>query len=77
MGLKKLIDTYKRTKYLNKHYRLKPGVHFEVDKNDYCFALLPTITFLPAPFRWPGTCAVEVWWLNFHLCFGEWVRLDD
>lgn len=77
MGLKKLFEAYKRTRHLNKEeYKLKPCVTFETDTNYYYFALLPTIVFTPAPYRFLNSCAVEIWWLNFHICFGEWVRKD-
>lgn len=76
MGLKKLFETYKKTRYLNKEYKLKPKVTFEPDTSYYYFAFLPTITFTPAPYRYLNCCAVEIWWLNLHICFGEWVRKD-
>ena len=69
---KRLLTTYKDCKQYKKDYRIKWEVNFDVDSRYYCFALLPTITWMPWPFRYMGCGVIDIWWLTFHICIGTW-----
>lgn len=78
MKLKKLFEDLKRCKPIRKNYRLKMTVRFEVDTHDYYFAFLPTVLFLPWPYR--STTAdgvIDIWWLNMHILIGRWERAEN
>ena len=72
MKLKKLFEDLKRTHYLRKDYYIQPKVSVAIDDRHFRFFLLPTITFVPFPYIWTGSCCLEIAWLNIHICFGVW-----
>lgn len=72
MKLKRLFQALKMSRPARKNYRIRFRVKFCVDDNDYIFALLPTITFVPWPFRALGMPIIEIVWLNFGVRLGEW-----
>lgn len=75
MHLKKMFKDIKRCKG-NNDWRIKWDVKFLID-DDFLFALLPTILFQPSIYRYPGTSIIDIWWLNMHLVFGEWMRKEE
>lgn len=73
MGLFKKMKKYKDQR---KNYIIEPSVRCYIDKEDYYFAFLPTITWMPwicRPFNSDGI--IDIWWFNFHICIGYWERL--
>lgn len=71
MGLKKLIDAYKRY-FKNYKSVIKPCVKFSVDTHHYLCAFIPTIVWIPAPYRHPGSSVIDIAWLHFNIAIGEW-----
>lgn len=72
----KLLKTLRECRPYRKEYRINPRFAFEYDNHNYYFSLIPTITWLPWVCRSSGFYMLDFWWLNFHLCFGRWERLD-
>ena len=77
MGLIKLFKKLRKLKIYRKNYYIKPEVQFHVDKDDYLFAFLPTIDFLPWIYRPNGVAIIDIWWLHMHITIGEWCRKED
>ena len=77
MKLKKLIETYRRCKPYRSEYYIKQCVKFAVDSCHYHFVFIPTISWLPWPYRWPGAGVIEIRWLNMSIVFGEWRHKGD
>ena len=74
MKLKKLFEDLKRCKHCRSEYRVKPHVEFYIDTYHYYFAFLPTILWLPWPYRYPDLNGiVDIWWFNMHILIGKWV----
>lgn len=75
MKLKKLFADLKRCKNSRGDCRVKPTIKFYIDTNDYYFAFLPTVLWLPWIYRYPGSeGVVDIWWLNMHILIGTWER---
>lgn len=72
MKLKRLFKALKTSRPIRKNYRIRLKIKFFVDNNNYTFALLPTIIFVPWPFRELGMPILEIAWLNFGVRLGEW-----
>lgn len=73
MLIKKLWNFRKE----RKKYRIIPKFYFEWDRQNYGFSFLPTIIWYPWICRTEGCIGIlDFWWLNFHICFGKWVRLS-
>lgn len=53
-------------------YYIKKKVHCFVDDTGYTFAFLPTVFYEPWFCRHVHYPIVEIHWLIFHVCFGEW-----
>ena len=70
--LKKLFKALRECRPFKGKNRIKWRIRFFVDDYDYLFSLLPTIVFVPWPFRHIGTPVVEIVWLNFGIRIGEW-----
>jgi hypothetical protein len=77
MKLKKLFEILKQCKPSRKEYYIKPMIKFEVDDWHYEFFLLPTISFLPWPYRYNNKACCEISWLNIRICIGQWKSKDD
>ena len=77
MKLKKLLKVLKDCKPNRKNYYIKPKITFEVDEHHYHFLLLPTISFVPWPYRYNRMACWEISWLNMHICIGEWRTKDN
>ena len=76
MKLKKLFDVLKRCKPDRKDYYIEPKIFFEVDDSNFSFFLLPTVMFVPWPYRYKGMCCIEMMWLNLHIGIGIWKSKD-
>lgn len=72
MKLMRLFKALKFSRPLRKNYRIKWNVKFFVDDHKYIFALLPSIIFVPWPFREYGMPIIEIVWLNFGIRICEW-----
>jgi hypothetical protein len=73
----KLIDDLKRLKPNRKGYRIKPTIRFYVDKENYYFAFLPTVLWMPWIYRYSNSDGVvDIWWLHFHILIGKWETLS-
>ena len=72
----KLIKNLYRLREHRKEYRIRAKFAWEYDNHNYCFSFLPTIVWNPWICRHTRFYVVEFWWLNFHLCFGRWEKLD-
>lgn len=72
MKLKRLFEALKMSWPIRKSYRIRFRIKFFVDDSNYTFALLPTIIFIPWPFRALGMPIIEIVWLNFGVRLGEW-----
>ena len=72
----KLIKQLWELRGQRKEYRINPKFVFRWDRNDYMFAFLPTIVWVPWICRHTGFYVIEFWWLNFNIGFGKWERLD-
>ena len=73
----KLFKRLKELKSYRKEYKIKPVVKCGADDRDYYFSLAPTITFQPWIYRQPRDWVVDIWWLHFHICVGEWECVDN
>lgn len=72
MRLKKLFQSFKDCDYMKPFNTFKWKVTFHIDDNYYCFFFLPTVTYIPWTYRYPGVCVWEICWLNIHICIGEY-----
>lgn len=77
LGLVKLFKTLRRLKVQRKHHYIKRVVDFHVDTHDYLFSFLPTIVFVPWPYRYNGEAIFDLHWLHMHIAIGEWARKED
>lgn len=77
MGLKKLFEVLKKSKEYRKDWYIKWKIRWKFDTDDYLFMFLPTIVWLPWPYRHCGESIVCIHWFNFNLGIGEWRRRDD
>ena len=76
--LKMLLSSLKRHKPHRKRYRIKPTIRFHIDDEDFGFAFLPTIAWMPWIFRHPGEDGVvTIWWLNFYILIGTWEKIEE
>lgn len=57
---------------MRNEWYIDPIVKAIIDKEDYLYALLPTIIWMPWRYRYPNTFIVEFHWLIFHIGFGLW-----
>lgn len=53
-----------------KDYQLKCRIKFGCEK-DFFFAL-PTVIYIPWKYRYIGVAAIELRWLFFYACYGDW-----
>lgn len=74
MGLKNLLKQIRENRRYRKLYRIKPTTSFRIDTDRYIFVIIPTILCAPWVRRIPGSCIVEIAWLNFHIYIGEWAE---
>jgi len=75
--MKKLFKDLKNCEGHRKEYKIKPCIVFKVDREDYYFSFLPTVLYMPWIYRYPNSIGViDIWWLNFHICIGEWIRKE-
>lgn len=72
----KLIKNLYQLREHRKEYRIRAKFAWEYDQHNYCFSFLPTIVWSPWICRHTRFYVFEFWWLNFHLCFGRWEKLD-
>ena len=76
----KLRKLFKRIKACREDgpspFRIKWNIKFQTDDTDYIFSFLPTIIWMPGIYRYPGTCVIDITWLNLHLTIGTWVYKD-
>ena len=72
MKLKKLFKALRDARPHRRRYRIKWRVRFFIDDRSYTFAFLPTIMFVPWPYRSLGMPILEFVWLNFGIRIGEW-----
>ena len=73
----KLFEDLKKCKGRRRQYRIKPSIRFHVDREDYYFAFLPTILWMPWIYRYPNIDGViDIWWLHFHVLIGKWENLS-
>ena len=72
-----LIKRLKELKPYRKCYKIKPTIKFGFDDRYYCMSLIPTIIWYPWIFRDPKGSFIEIWWLNFHICIGEWIPIEN
>lgn len=76
MKLKKLFKALRECRPHKGKKRIKWCVRFFVDDVYYMFSLLPTVIFVPWPFRAVGMPIVEFVWLNFGIRIGEWKAME-
>lgn len=77
MKLKKLFESLKRCKGHRKDYKIKWEVKFEVDDSNYIFSLLPTMVFVPWPYRYLRETIMDIMWLNCHITIGKWMSKEE
>lgn len=71
LGIKKLVDDCTRLKELHRRSSYNERVvKFEIDTSDYCMSFLPTVCYIPYPYRYPNTGVIDIWWLHMHLVIG-------
>lgn len=61
---------------MRKDYKIIPKIWFEIDRDSYIFAFLPTIEWQPWRYRYLRSSIICIRWLNFGIGFGQWVRKE-
>lgn len=78
MKLKKLFEKLRYLKPRRKEYKIEPYFELFVDDRHYAFSFIPTIAWVPWPYRHPGAIGIiDIWWLNMHILIGKWVVVKD
>jgi hypothetical protein len=78
MKLKKLFKDLKNCRPYRDGDHIELSLRFWIDTEDYYFAFIPTVLYMPWPYRQPDSDGViDIWWLNIHLLLGRWVRGDN
>lgn len=72
MKLKRMFETLLNCRPDRKKYYIEKKIKFEVDEHDYMFSFLPTVIWVPWPWRHNYSYVVEIWWLNFNIGIGVW-----
>lgn len=76
LGFKKLFKDLKSCKHMRGDYQIKPKIRFIIDTNKFRCFFLPTILAVPWVYRYPKSCVVEIMWLHFRICIGEFTHKE-
>ena len=58
-----------------KDYHIKWNIEFSIDRTGgcQCWALLPTVVWVPWYYRHRGCSIFDIIWFNWHITIGEWM----
>ena len=71
-----LFKTLRKLKPQRKDWYVKPAIKIEIDREYYVFHFLPTVVWMPWPYRYPDQFIVCISWFNLHIGFFKWIRKE-